>query len=1060
MHNVLCSNVKLCKRVLTKDLLSDLYKHGVGTNEVEGCVERLCKNMTNKIRNQNIVKVIMREKVRDAQAEIQLIRRQLRQNDREFHRYIPEKSHGDNVFKAGVKNVTEKIWRDGKRKNKRKLKHLKRKYQGEDSENEEIRGIRYRDVEIERERNDERENSARNEPKMYGGVQLDPDKIDILSKSPNFMILGKIDETEIEVEIEKGMMKARYELMGMGEEDGEGVAEGEQTEGEEQGRRQREELDKSLNYAHLRATDIPTVQRLYPPKPATLRKEKVMDNIKEKLMETVREYKNENCDRRGNFKHHNLNNSDTEALKELKKEVRDKNIVVFSTDKSGKFAVDTPGNYREAVMRHTERDKEIDEKKVGQIEGQVNHHMRQFNKMFKVGATHEHESRVTGATTSTNIPAPPLYGLRKDHKQAESEFVGPPVRPVCGANEAPNSRLSHFLSRIVNDYADAANIATECRSSEEMKAAFTEFNGQTSQEVKKQCQVISMDVKALYPSMEWGEIVLAVREMIENSEDVVQNVDWHEVGKYIAVTMSDEDVKKEGLEHVIPRRKKERKRKVTVAYLSQKKNEDEWSRARTKPVNRQKKRMIALVVAEGVRVCMESHVYCVGDRIFQQQSGGPIGLELTGAVSRPFMAKWDKMYLDSVKKAGLKMLLYERYVDDSNQVAEAPPRGWKYNSAKKKMVVGEEEDECENEDERMAKVLLKIANGVMECIKMEADMPSKNEDGKLPILDMKVWMSKDGDIMFQHYEKPMSSKAVLHEESAHPSACKRSVHVQEIVRRLLNSSPDLDWETEVTPVLTEYMKRMRDAGYGERYRKSVLKQALGIYDAKLKDEREGRRPVYRPKSWQKAERRKKKRESKHEWSTKGGCIAPIFVPASPGGELARRMKRVMDREKKGEINFMIVEMGGRTLKRELQKSNPLSTAGCNQSDCIACRKEKGEGGQCHRGNINYEIECRLCKDTSPTVYIGETARNLYTRGREHMYNSRDEEYFLSKHMREKHGGQSEDFRAKVTHLNKDCLTRQIREGVLIRRSGKELMNTKTEWFQPPLLSIRSEIVNS
>ena len=77
-----------------------------------------------------------------------------------------------------------------------------------------------------------------------------------------------------------------------------------------------------------------------------------------------------------------------------------------------------------------------------------------------------------------------------------------------------------------------------------------------------------------------------------------------------------------------------------------------------------------------------------------------------------------------------------------------------------------------------------------------------------------------------------------------------------------------------------------------------------------------------------------------------------------------------------------------------------------------------------------------------------------------MYNSRDEEYFLSKHMREKHGGQSEDFRAKVTHLNKDCLTRQIREGVLIRRSGKELMNTKTEWFQPPLLSIRSEIVNS
>ena len=60
MHNVLCSSVRLCKRVITKDLLNDLYKNGIGTNEVEGCVEKLCKNMINKIRNHNIIKVIMR----------------------------------------------------------------------------------------------------------------------------------------------------------------------------------------------------------------------------------------------------------------------------------------------------------------------------------------------------------------------------------------------------------------------------------------------------------------------------------------------------------------------------------------------------------------------------------------------------------------------------------------------------------------------------------------------------------------------------------------------------------------------------------------------------------------------------------------------------------------------------------------------------------------------------------------------------------------------------------------------------------------------------------------
>ena len=67
---------------------------------------------------------------------------------------------------------------------------------------------------------------------------------------------------------------------------------------------------------------------------------------------------------------------------------------------------------------------------------------------------------------------------------------------------------------------------------------------------------------------------------------------------------------------------------------------------------------------------------------------------------------------------------------------------------------------------------------------------------------------------------------------------------------------------------------------------------------------------------------------------------------------------------------------------------------------------------------------------------------------------------MSKHLKEEHVGVDSDFRARVTHTNKDCLTRQVREGVLIRRSRKELMNTRTEWFQPPLYRIRNEIVNS
>ena len=66
---------------------------------------------------------------------------------------------------------------------------------------------------------------------------------------------------------------------------------------------------------------------------------------------------------------------------------------------------------------------------------------------------------------------------------------------------------------------------------------------------------------------------------------------------------------------------------------------------------------------------------------------------------------------------------------------------------------------------------------------------------------------------------------------------------------------------------------------------------------------------------------------------------------------------------------------------------------------------------------------------------------------------------MKKHMKEYHSGEEGRFKAKVTHHNKDSLSRQIREGVQIRRANKPLMNTKSEWFQPPLFRVQSEVVH-
>ena len=215
--------------------------------------------------------------------------------------------------------------------------------------------------------------------------------------------------------------------------------------------------------------------------------------------------------------------------------------------------------------------------------------------------------------------------------------------------------------------------------------------------------------------------------------------------------------------------------------------------------------------------------------MYRQTEGGPIGLDLTGALSRPFMMRWDRMYLDRVKKAGIKMRFYKRYVDDSNQVATVPPAGSRYDVIRRKVVQDATVTGDDDEEKRTVKILKDIANTIQEGIIMEEDSPSKHCDKKVPILDMKVWLSSDGYLLYQHYGKEVASRQIISAKSAQSATCKRNVHIQEVLRRMLNCSTRLNWQEEVAPFLTDYMARMFEAGYGETYRKNTLENMHSGY---------------------------------------------------------------------------------------------------------------------------------------------------------------------------------------------------------------------------------------
>ena len=348
-------------------------------------------------------------------------------------------------------------------------------------------------------------------------------------------------------------------------------------------------------------------------------------------------------------------------------------------------------------------------------------------------------------------------------------------------------------------------------------------------------------------------------------------------------------------------------------------------------------------------------------------------------------------------------------------------------------------DETECDDERTARVMTDIANNVMPGIIMEFDVPSRNSDRKMPILDMKVWM-EEGDIIFQHYEKPSASKSIMHATSAQSVSCRYSVHTQEILRRILNSSPLLNWKTCVAPVLSSYMSRMMLIGYPVKYIN-------------------GTRHLYRPKTWNVVARRIEKEKKQHDWSTRGGYVAPIFVPPTPNNELAKSLKIIAENESEAGVKFKIIETGGLSMRSVLQRSNPLETQGCDSPDCLPCAPGRGEGGNCEGSSANYEIECQLCPEGSKSIYIGESSRNLYTRSKEHLasYRSGEVTSFIGKHQNTSHPGEEPMYVAKVTSRTRDCLTRQVREAILIRRSQVPILNSKTEWHQPALYRVQNEV---
>ena len=148
-----------------------------------------------------------------------------------------------------------------------------------------------------------------------------------------------------------------------------------------------------------------------------------------------------------------------------------------------------------------------------------------------------------------------------------------------------------------------------------------------------------------------------------------------------------------------------------------------------------------------------------------------------------------------------------------------------------------------------------------------------HQDGKLPILDIKVWV-EEGRIRHSFYRKEVASNRVIMERSAVSRRTKRDTLFQEGLRRLRNMDRG-STEEEVKEVLGEFSNSMRVSGYTEKVRRDIVKGVLERGKQVESEIEAGTRVRFRTREEIDEMKGKNKHRHRSTWYLRGGATGVL-----------------------------------------------------------------------------------------------------------------------------------------------------------------------------------------
>ena len=264
---------------------------------------------------------------------------------------------------------------------------------------------------------------------------------------------------------------------------------------------------------------------------------------------------------------------------------------------------------------------------------------------------------------------------------------------------------------------------------------------------------------------------------------------------------------------------------------------------------------------------------------------------------------------------------------------------------------------------------------------------------------------------------------------------------------------------------------MKESGYSAEKRLKVLQDGTNAFDKQVERDQSGVCPLYRPKGYDKVNRRNKKRLSRVSWYRPHDTV--IFIPPSPKSELKQKLQEIAKKtEDECGIKVRLVERAG--LKLQHLVPGLKCQSACQEEKCFL--HMSGSKGNHRADGVVYKGDCKTCLEKGPSsfpdqngtinrvnvrkpgtksAYFGESSRNTLVRGEQHLAAIENPDLHpdnaFAQHSIKYHQGETPEYCLSIVGCHSRPLERQIWEGVLIRKGERELdilLNSKQDHFAP------------